>query len=111
MCHFKSWYLDENGYVVKCEKCNYFQVCFGTLMLTLSERDYQVFAELVSRYKEEHIPMDDPNIRCVMLPTPSGLVHAILCERELNQMHKMLQEADNEMRTQQLMGLFERADR
>lgn len=110
MCHFKSWYLDENGYIVKCEKCNYYQVCFGTLMLTLSDGDYQAFVELVGRKKEEHIPMDDSNIKCVILPTPSGLIHAILCERELDQLHRMLQEADNEMRVQQLMGLFEKVD-
>lgn len=110
MCHFKSWYLDEYGYVVKCEKCNYFQVCFGTLMLTLSEFDYQALVELVAHKKEDHIPMEDPNVRCVILPTPSGMIHAILNERELYQLHKMLQEADNEMKTQQLIGLFEKVE-
>jgi hypothetical protein len=106
MCHFKSWYLDEYGYVVKSERCNYLQVCFGTLMLTLSEMDYEIFAALVSRKKEDHIPMHDPNIRCVLLPTPSGIVHGVLSEKELDQLHKMLQEADNEMKAQQLIGLF-----
>lgn len=110
MCHFKSWYIDENGYVVKCQRCQYLQICFGTLMITLNEQDYQIFTELVSRKKEDHVPMHDPNIRCVVLPTPSGVVHAIVSERELGQLHKMLQEADNEMKVQQLIGLFENAD-
>jgi len=110
MCHFKSWYLDENGYIVKCERCHYFQVCFGTLMLTLSETDYQTFVELVSRKKEDHIPMQDPNIRCVILPTPSGVIHGILSEKELDHLYNMLQEVDNEMKAQQLIGLFENTD-
>lgn len=75
-------------------------------MLTLSAEDYQVFVLVVSRKNEDHAPMPDPNIRCVVLPTPSSTIHFLLTEKELQQLHNMLQEVDNEMRTRQLIGLF-----
>ena len=106
MCQFKSWYVDGNGYVVNCENCKYFQVCFGTTMLTLSAEDYQVFALLVTRKKEDHVPMHDPNIRCVVLPTPGANIHFLLTENELELLYNMLQEVDNEMKTRQLIELF-----
>lgn len=108
MCHFKSWYCDGNGYVVNCERCNYFQVCFGTTMLTLSAEDYQILTLVVSQKKEEHVPMQDANVRCVVLPTPCHSIHLLVTEKELNQFHHMLQEADSEMKAQHMIGMFAR---
>lgn len=106
MCHFKTWYFDEHGYVVSCEDCNHFQVCFGTTMLTLSPTDYEVFVKMVTQKKEDHVAMCDLNIRCVILPTPCNNIHSFLSERELDTLHNMLQSADNEMKVQELISLF-----
>ncbi|MBN9384740.1 MAG: hypothetical protein J0H74_28555 [Chitinophagaceae bacterium] len=106
MCHFKTWYFDEHGYVVSCEHCNHFQVSFGTTMLTLSPTDYEVLVKMVAQRKEDHVPMHNPNVRCVVLPTPCSNIHSFLSERELQLLHDMLQEADNEIKTQQMIRLF-----
>ena len=106
MCHFKTWYFDEHGYVVSCEHCNHFQVCFGTTMLTLSPTDYEVFVKMVAQKKEDHVSMCDLNIRCVILPTPCSNIHSFLSGRELDTLHTMLQTADNEMKAQELISLF-----
>ena len=108
MCHFKSWFVDNNGYVVNCERCNYFQVCFGTTMLTLSADDYQIFTFVVAQKKEDHVAMQDPNVRCVVVPTPCNSIHFLITERELGQLHHMLQEVDSEMKAQHLIGMFAR---
>lgn len=75
-------------------------------MLTLSPSDYEVLVKMVNQKKEEHAPMHDPNIRCVVLPTPCSTIHSFLSERELHLLHGMLQEADNEIKAQELISLF-----
>jgi hypothetical protein len=75
-------------------------------MLTLSETDYQALIEVVQKKKEDYVPMQDPNVRCVVLPTPCNMVHAVLSGKELDQLHTMLQEVDIEMRAAQLLDLF-----
>jgi hypothetical protein len=106
MCHFKTWYFDDNGYVVSCEHCNHFQVCYGTTLLTLGPRDYQTLVRMVAEKKDDHIAMHDANVRCVVLPTPCRTIHSFLSERELSQLHHMLQEADNEIKAQEMLRLF-----
>lgn len=106
MCHFKTWYFDEHGYVVSCEHCNHFQVCFGTTMLTLSPTDYEVFVKMVAQKKEDHVTVCDLNIRCVILPTPCSNIRSFLSEQELDTLNTMLQTADNEMKAQELISLF-----
>lgn len=106
MCQFKHWFFDDNGYVVQCEACGYFQLSFGTTMLTLNNSNYKAFVDMVSTKKEDHIPMTDKNIKCVVLSTPSNCIHTILTENELDKLYHMLQEADTEMKTQQMLSLF-----
>lgn len=109
MCQFSNWYADEDGYVIQCKECMHFQVSFGTTMLTLNEAQYQTFVSIVACKKQELDPMHDPNCKCIVLPTPSGAVNIILSEKELNFLYNMTQAADNELKTSQLLGLFNEA--
>ena len=106
MCQFKHWFFDDSGYVVQCEECSYFQLSFGTTMLTLNNNNYKAFVDLVSSKKEDHVSMSDKNTKCVVLATPCSSIHTILTENELDRLHNMLQEADTEMKTQHLLAMF-----
>ncbi|MFL9482398.1 DUF6686 family protein [Chitinophagaceae bacterium LWZ2-11] len=106
MCDFKSWYFDDKGYIIQCMDCKNFQVCFGTTMLTLSEHNYQAFADLVFYKKETHVPMNNDTAKCVILATPCKTIHSILTEPELTELYNMLQDADTEMKAEQLIQLF-----
>lgn len=108
MCQFKNCYAGSNGYIVRCEDCQHLQVAFGTTVLTLNEYDFLAFMGIVAYKKANHIPVYAPDMRSIVLPTPSSTVHLIFSERELNDLHTMLQEADNEIKAQQLIGLFAR---
>lgn len=110
MCNFKSWFFDDNGYVIECKECNYLRVCFGNTMLTLTKRDYHSFSDLVFWKKESHVSMQDIDTKCIVLATPCKSVQMILSERELIQLYEMLQHADIEIRTQQLLDLFNESD-
>jgi hypothetical protein len=106
MCNFKSWYFDEGGYIIQCSQCNSFRVCFGSTMLTLSENDYQAFFDLVCYKTETHVSMCEKQTKCIVLPTPCKAINIILNEIELQALYTMLQEADTEIKTQQLVDLF-----
>lgn len=110
MCNFKSWYFDDNGYVIECAECNHLRVCFGSAMLTLNRADYRAFYDLVCWKKETHLPVVDQHTKCIVIATPCKSVQIILSEQELNDLYEMLQHADVEMKTQQLLDLFERRD-
>lgn len=111
MCRFKSWFQDEGGYVIQCEDCRHFQVSFGTTMLTLDEHQFQHFNCLVQSKKECHVLMQDPDCKCIILPTTSELVHIIVSEREFAHISDMLQVVDTEMKAEALIKLFAAPDR
>jgi hypothetical protein len=106
MCNFQSWYFDDNGYVVECKDCNHYQVCFGTTLLTLNEKNYQVFVENLFITKENYCHVNNANLKCVVLPTPASCVSSILTQYELDNLYNMLQEVDTEKKTVQLLQLF-----
>jgi len=106
MCRFKNWYQDESGYIIQCEDCRHFQVSFGTSMLTLDEMQYSEFLKIVTAKKMDHVQMHNPDCKCIILPTPSHNIHLILTENELLHLHEMVQAADIEIKTQQLISLF-----
>lgn len=108
MCHFKNCYTGENGYIVRCEDCQHFQVGFGTTVLTLNAYDFQAFLGIVTYKKENYQPGKDPHVRTIVLPTPCSTVHLIFSDSELNDLHAMLQEADTEIKAQELIELFVR---
>lgn len=106
MCRFKNWYSDENRYVIQCEDCLHLQVSFGTTMLTMDEKQYKQFAQMVLSKMDHQQPMQDTNCKCIVLQSHVDAVNLILSEHELMQLHDMMQAVDTEMRTKELMDLF-----
>lgn len=87
-------------------ECSCLRVCFSSTMLTLHKENYRAFYDLVCWKKETHISMHDENAKCIVLTTPSKSVQIILNEKELNDLYLMLQHADTEIKTQQLLSMF-----
>ncbi|MFT3702879.1 MAG: hypothetical protein QM802_10935 [Agriterribacter sp.] len=110
MCQFRNWYSDEGGYVIQCDDCKHFQVSFGTTMLTLSEQQYEAFTLAILQKKESHVCMQDPDCKCILLPTPCNAIHIILSEKELMHLHGMTQTVDIDIKTEAMINLFSRQD-
>ena len=106
MCQFLNWYANEDGYVVQCRDCMHFQLSFGTTMLTLSEEQFQTFVAIVAYKKQEMVSLQDSNCKNIIVPTPSNSVNIILNEKDLNFLYDMTQTADNEVKANQLLSLF-----
>ncbi|MDI3320820.1 hypothetical protein [Pinibacter soli] len=99
MCNFKSWHFDDHA-------CNIYQVTFGTTMLILDKNNFETFIELVTARCETLVPIDD-KLKYIVLPTPGNIVHIVLTEKELMHLHCMLQNADTEIKSQQILALFD----
>ena len=105
-CDFRSLYCGDNGYVVRCMQCNHYQIAFLSTMLTLKEQEFKGFCQQVRYKAEECLGNANPRSKIIMIGTPSQSVHLILTTTELKQLHQILEEADCEMRTLELLELF-----
>ena len=107
MCSFQQLYHDEKtGYVVRCEACGHIQVCFGNMLLTLDETGFANLCAWVSRWAEEQLPDQDESVKAVVIPTPSDGIRLLLNIRELMSLHNMLEFADAELKSLEMMKLF-----
>ena len=106
MCEFQSLYYEDDGYVVHCKDCGYYQVAFGNTMLSLSPDDYIALTKVVKR---KHYNVDfsaSENTRNVVIPTPSQGMYLLLTKNEATRLHEILEEADTEEKAQTLINLF-----
>ena len=107
MCEFRSLYYDDDGYVVQCKDCNYYQLGFGSTMLSLSPDDFETLGKVVRhKYNEIDFGLSE-SIRNVVIPTPSHNVFLLLTKEEANRFHEILEAADNEAKAQQMLAMFQ----
>lgn len=106
MCEFQSLYFGDDGYVVRCEKCNYYQVAYGSTMLNLTPGDFDILIKVVQRkcaVEEYPVP---PHSKSVVIPTPSAGFSMLFTKDEAMRFYEILEEADNEVKAQSLISLF-----
>lgn len=107
MCSYKTlFYDDEAGYVIHCLGCDSIQVAFGNVLLTWNRPDFYDFYHFIKRTSLEQPADVLPNRKTLAIPVPCDGVRLILSPRELEQLHHMLDTAETELQSLQLMGLF-----
>jgi hypothetical protein len=106
MCEFQSLYFNGDGYVVRCRHCGYYQLAFGSTLLTLVKKDFEAICELVKYKCSEDDFSFSENSKSVIIPTSSFGVHMLLTKKEANRLNKILEEAGNEEIAQSLIRLF-----
>ncbi|HWJ28611.1 MAG TPA: DUF6686 family protein [Flavisolibacter sp.] len=108
MCNFKSWYHDEHiGFVVECNECKNFQIGFGNVMATVSCSGFEALRKQVAYLKEHHNAGEHPTRKSILLHTPYAGLSFLLIEKELEDLYNMLDHADSERKTVQLLQFFE----
>ncbi|MEO5999333.1 MAG: DUF6686 family protein [Chitinophagaceae bacterium] len=105
MCQFQKLYNDENGYVVRCNKCSYYQVLFAGTMLSINREEFEKFQLQISNQKQQDDPVDQ-QVKNMVLPTTRPGVHLVLSPGELNQLKQMMEYAETEIKTLALLDLF-----
>jgi hypothetical protein len=106
MCNLKTRYAGKEGYILQCADCRHMQLGFGTTMLNLSPVDFKALSDLVA-YRMDNLVTFGDDKKAILLPTPSAFCQMLLTERELQTLNHMLQCADNEMRAEALLQLFQ----
>jgi hypothetical protein len=107
MCQNQTLYHNENiGYVIRCSKCDRFQIGYGSILLNLEAVDFESFCNKISEIRQKHHPLKDKYIKTMMIPTPYTGLQLFLSQRELYELYEMLETADNELKSEQLIKLF-----
>lgn len=111
MCNFNKLAFTNHGYVVSCSDCGYYQLAFGTTLLTLSQEDFDCLTRSVYEQLKE-VEADgetcfSDDTKNVIIATSANQCCFILTKRELQLFYKMLDNADNEIKALSLLKLFE----
>ncbi|HMO60963.1 MAG TPA: hypothetical protein PKC39_06165 [Ferruginibacter sp.] len=105
ICEYQSLYYGDDGYIVRCRQCGHYQVAFISTMLMLNADDFDILRHIVgAKMQEKNSTV--PGTKTVVIRTPSKEVSILLTRAELEQLHRILEEADNELKTQELIRLF-----
>src|SRR5687767_5693777 len=106
MCQFQHLYNNDAGYIIRCKDCRYYQVLFNGIVLSLNEREYQKFLDIIASC-ENDIALDEEQHN-LFIPTPRQGVHLFLSANEINELKQMMESADSENKALSLLELFHR---
>ena len=108
MCQYQTLYHDnEKGYIIHCLYCNNIQLGFGNIAITFSNAEFFRFQQAMSHVHAGLLPGEtDSPLKNITLPTPCDGINLLLSPRELNHLNHMLDMAETELRSQELIDLF-----
>ncbi|MDF2187154.1 DUF6686 family protein [Paraflavitalea sp. CAU 1676] len=107
MCQYQTLFYDEKvGYVIRCMHCENFQIGYGNVLINLHTPDFHDFVEWIRDCPIDDYGATDPGIKSIIIPTPCDGLKLYLSQRELRDLHQMLESADSEWRSQEMLQLF-----
>ncbi len=107
MCQYQTLFYDDKvGYVIRCMHCENFQIGFGNVLINLFRDDFEDFIAYIKGCRIEQYSNTESTIKSVIIPTPCEGLKLFLSQRELRELHNMLDQADSEWRSQEMMKLF-----
>lgn len=109
MCTYQTLYhSNKSGYIIRCEDCEKIQVAYSNLVMTFERNDFDSFRSLIAKIKNGRHPMSgSPAVRSIMIPSPCQGIQLLLSYNELTEFSTMLEEADNELQSLELIKLFD----
>ena len=109
MCRYQTLYhSDKSGYIIRCEECEKIQVAYSNLVVTFERNDFDTFRYLVLKIRDgRHPNAGAPVVRSIMIPSPCQGIQLLLSYNELNEFATMLEEADTELQSLDLIRLFD----
>jgi hypothetical protein len=79
---------------------------YGNIMITFYPQEFESFRKLVKDLYHQELPVERRQLKHIVIPTPSDCVRLLLSRDDLSDLHTMLEEADNEIKAQSLICLF-----
>jgi hypothetical protein len=107
MCCYQTLFHDNGiGYVVRCRECEKIQLGYSNLVITFTDEDFASFKEWLQRLEPEQNNRQSENLRNIIIPTPCEGMKLLVSRRELTEFIMMLDTADSELRSLEMMELF-----
>src|SRR5687767_9707671 len=94
MCRFQELYNSEGDYIVCCAECRHYQLLFNGVVLSMNQKEYSKFIEVVLQYKNDLLPANEKSE--IPVPTPRQGVHLLLDSDKIAALYGMLEAADTE---------------
>ena len=96
MCQHKVLAHNKQGYIIQCNKCNHFQIGFGTAIVCFTTVQFEKFIKQAELQQEIFGQEENtyPNYKKVALPTFSRNVQLMMSYQELNKMCELIEEAN-----------------
>jgi uncharacterized protein DUF6686 len=109
MCSYQTLYhSDKSGYIIRCEECEKIQIAYSNLVVTFEITDFDAFRTMIEKIKNgRHPGAGSPALRSIMIPLPCQGIQLLLSDNELNEFATMLDEADTELQSLELIKLFD----
>jgi hypothetical protein len=95
-----------HGYLVQCRQCNNIQLAFGNICVTFSVSAFDEFFALVKNIAANAPHTFLPGTKCIYIPLPCEEIKLLLSPEEANILLGMLDASDTELRSQNLLSLF-----
>lgn len=108
MCSYQTLYHhDRTGYIIRCEECNKIQMAYSNLVITFEREAFDTFYSWVKKIRANQQMPVSPAVRSIMIPSPGQGIQLLVSYNELNELCAMLEEADTELQSLELLKLFD----
>lgn len=84
---------------------------YGNIMIGFCPDEFAVFRQVVQDLYEQPLPPERKQLKYIVIPVPSDRIRLLLCRNELDELHTMLEAADDEIKARQLIKLFTTKDK
>lgn len=106
-CNYDSLHFTNESCIVRCRQCGSYKIAFLSLVISLPEDEYRDLYGQVSRcYDEGHMDAEN-TARNLFFAIPSKDIHLMLTAFEATRLYNMMEEADCEMKSLELIAMFE----
>ena len=95
--------MSESGYIIRCNGCCHYQLCFAGTILTLCEKEFLQFLKYIQTCYMPELDFDD---KAVIISTPKQGVHLWVSSDDFSALKHLLETADCEIKALHLLALF-----
>ena len=94
--------------MIRCQECEKIQVSYGNLLVTFNTGEFESFRSWLRKIRDNQQPCINNRVRSLLIPTPCEGVKFVLSPRELEEYSNILEQADAELHSLEMIKLFER---
>ena len=106
MCDFNNLHANENGFILRCRQCGYYQIGFAGMMLLVNQEDYEKFSLMIEHISENQPMPENSDCRQLVIPTPYFGVNMLLSKTQINALQQLIFRADSEQVAQSMMAML-----